>query len=119
AALVLVIFAFLSSPRTARWSPVAAWACATVLIWQVGPHTAVSLDPARSVGPAVAAANAADQWVYVVGPLAGALLAAGAWRLVPARLVTAKLFHDARYRSVLACDLPAMPVSSAAEPSAA
>lgn len=112
AGLVLVIFAFLSSPRSARWTPVAAWACATVLIWRVGPHTAVSLDPARSLGPAVVAANAAHQWVYLAGPLSGALLAAAAWCLVPARLVTAKLFHDARYPSVLACDLPAMPVSA-------
>ena len=115
AALVLVLFAFLSSPRTARWTPVAAWVFATVLIWRVGPHTAVSLDPARSFGPAVVAANAADQWVYLVGPLSGAFLAAVAWRLAPARLVTAKLFHDARYRSVLACDLPAERLSPVAE----
>ena len=75
-------------------------------------HTAVSLDPARSLGPAVVATNAAHQWIYLAGPLSGALLAAATWRLVPARLVTAKLFHDASYASVLACDLPAMPVSA-------
>jgi hypothetical protein len=62
----------------------------------------------------VVAANATHQWVYLAGPLCGALLAAAAWRLVPARLVTAKLFHDARYPSVLACDLPAMAVSPGA-----
>jgi aquaporin Z len=81
-----------------------------VFVWQVAPHTAVSLDPARSLGPALVARDATDQWVYVAGPLAGALLAAIAWRVLPFGLVTAKLFHDPGYPSVLACDLPAMPV---------
>jgi len=48
-----------------------------------------------------------DYWVYVAGPLTGALLAAGIWVLVPFETLTAKLFHDSRYRSIFASTLPA------------
>ena len=41
-----------------------------------GPLTGASLNPARTVGPALAAAQFADIWVYFVGPLAGGALAA-------------------------------------------
>lgn len=87
----------------------AVWLLVAALVWQVAPETGTSLNPARSLGPAIAAPHLADLWVYFVGPLAGAALAVAAWRLVPARILTAKLFHDPRYPSVTACDLPAMP----------
>jgi hypothetical protein len=48
------------------------------------------------------------------GPL-GALLAAGLFRLIlpERRTLTAKLFHDERYRSPLRTHLPARPASGA------
>jgi len=41
-----------------------------------GPLTGGSLNPARTLGPAVAAGQFADIWLYFVGPLAGGGLAA-------------------------------------------
>ena len=41
-----------------------------------GPLTRASLNPARTLGPAVAAGHYADIWLYFVGPLGGALIAA-------------------------------------------
>lgn len=42
-----------------------------------------SVNPARSFGPALFSPNAwPDFWIMVVGPLAGAVLAALLWRLV-------------------------------------
>jgi MIP family channel proteins len=40
-----------------------------------GPLTGASMNPARSLAPALFSGIWADWWVYVVGPVAGALLA--------------------------------------------
>lgn len=47
-----------------------------------GPVTGASMNPARSFGPALAAWEWSDFWVYVAGPLAGAALGALAYQLV-------------------------------------
>ena len=47
-----------------------------------GPLTGASMNPARSFGPALAAGEWRDFWVYVLGPVAGAALGAGAYQLI-------------------------------------
>ncbi len=41
-----------------------------------GPVTGASMNPARSIGPALASWTWSDQWVYVVAPVCGALIGA-------------------------------------------
>jgi aquaporin Z len=45
-----------------------------------GPLTGGSLNPARSLGPAIAADVYDDLWVYFAGPALGAVAAAALWR---------------------------------------
>jgi aquaporin NIP len=47
-----------------------------------GPVTGASMNPARSFGPALAAGEWTDFWIYVVGPVIGAALGAFAYQLV-------------------------------------
>ncbi|MBQ8096623.1 MAG: MIP family channel protein [Prevotella sp.] len=54
-----------------------------VLIHLVGIHfTGTSVNPARSIGPALFAGGEAlsQVWVFIVGPLVGGALAAGIWK---------------------------------------
>jgi aquaporin NIP len=47
-----------------------------------GPVTGASMNPARSLGPALAAGEWTDIWVYLAGPVAGAVLGAAAYQLL-------------------------------------
>jgi aquaporin NIP len=47
-----------------------------------GPVTGASMNPARSLGPALASGEWSDIWVYVLGPVSGAALGALAYQLV-------------------------------------
>ena len=107
AALILVLFGMVSSAKTMRFTPLVLWPVIATLVWQGARFTGTSLNPARSLGPAAVLPDFHDYWIYLVGPLLGA---AGGWAIwtvtVSKRTVTAKLFHDPRYRSVLRADVP-------------
>jgi aquaporin Z len=45
-------------------------------LW-AAPVSGVSMNPARSFGPALASGDFTSYWVYIAGPLAGSLLAVG------------------------------------------
>jgi aquaporin NIP len=47
-----------------------------------GPVTGASMNPARTLGPALAAGEWRDAWIYVAGPLGGAALGAFAYQAV-------------------------------------
>ncbi len=47
-----------------------------------GPITGASMNPARSIGPALVSGELRDLWIYVAAPIAGAALGALAYQLV-------------------------------------
>lgn len=47
-----------------------------------GPFTGASMNPARTLGPALFTANLGVLWLYVVGPVVGAVLASLTYRAI-------------------------------------
>ena len=47
-------------------------------------YTGTSVNPARSIGPALYQGGTAltNLWIFIVGPLAGGALAAGIWKVI-------------------------------------
>lgn len=107
AVLVFTIFSMVSSARTARWTPLVLWVLIAVLVWQGAPYTGTSLNPARSLAPALLRPFTGSLWIYLVGPLLGAAAAAVCFSMATSRrTLTAKLFHDSAYRSTMRTALP-------------
>lgn len=57
---------------------------ATVLLEAMfaGPICGASMNPARSLAPAVISGHLASLWIYVTAPVLGAGIATGTWRLI-------------------------------------
>lgn len=47
-----------------------------------GPICGASMNPARSIAPAIFAGNLMHLWLYIAGPVIGALLGVGAWKVI-------------------------------------
>lgn len=75
----LLMFVILRTATGAREKGIMAGAAigATVALEALfaGPITGASMNPARSIGPALASMTFDNLWVYIVAPLAGAVLA--------------------------------------------
>lgn len=74
--LVNSIFNTAVNGKAGNLAPVAIGLTLTLAILMGGPLTGGSLNPARTLGPAIATGNFANIWVYFVGEIIGAVLAA-------------------------------------------
>jgi glycerol uptake facilitator protein len=83
--LVLVICAVALNPRARQeWAPLAIGSTLGFIVMIFGPLTGGSFNPARWFGPALIGdgLEGADLVPYVLGPLAGALLAVAVYKFV-------------------------------------
>ncbi|MGH6899617.1 MAG: MIP/aquaporin family protein [Geminicoccaceae bacterium] len=68
----------LNTAVAGRGGDVAALAIGLTLTFCIlmgGPLTGASLNPARTIGPAIAAGIFSDIWLYIVGPVIGGIIA--------------------------------------------
>lgn len=97
-ALAFLIFVCVNKPTVAARTGLLAGALVVLMVTLVAPISGMSVNPARSAAPAMFVPLVRDQWLYVVGPAAGAWLAAIAYRQQWGRsMVCAKLYHTAKY----------------------
>ncbi len=87
--LVLMILNLANGPKlNGPFVPLAVGAY--ILAWGTmgGPYEGASMNPARSFGPDVALGDLSTWWVYLIGPVAGAVIAVGVAHVLrgPARV---------------------------------
>lgn len=74
--LVNTIFNTAVSGKAGNFAGLAIGLTLVLAILMGGPLTRASLNPARTLGPAIVSGNYADIWLYFLGPFVGAILAA-------------------------------------------
>lgn len=81
--LVLVILTAVYSEKSFKeWAPLAIGTTLGFLVMVGGPLTGAGYNPARWFGPALVGSSWGDVWPFVLGPIVGALAAAGVYRFV-------------------------------------
>jgi CRP-like cAMP-binding protein len=103
--LVYLIIYCVGNRRFSRRTPYFAGALVAFLVFAEAPISGTSLNPARSLAPALLTQLYADQWVYLIAPLLGALLAvklSSHFFGQKQRAGCAKLFHTERYKCIFA-----------------
>jgi len=109
--LVFLILQCVSRPRIAPYTGYLAGTLVALLVWIEAPYTGTSLNPARSLAPALLMGLSGEgtmfplapmhQWLYLVAPPLGALVAVGlSRRLERTRPACAKLYHTENYACI-------------------
>lgn len=89
--LVLVVTSVATDSRVpAGVAPVAIGFALATAVFIGGPVDGAAVNPARSLGPEIASGSFTGWWIFIVGPLAGGLAAALAYRHIIGRVTTAR-----------------------------
>ncbi|XP_047157096.1 LOW QUALITY PROTEIN: probable aquaporin NIP5-1 [Vigna umbellata] len=83
--LSLVTHSFAAAMQVGELAGIAVGATVLLNILISGPTSGGSMNPVRTLGPAVAAGNYTHIWIYLVAPTLGALAGAGVYTLVKLR----------------------------------
>jgi aquaporin Z len=107
--LMLVVLTLSNSPRMCRFTGVAAGLLVCTYITLEEPLSGMSMNPARSFGPALFAQSFGSLWVYFAGPVIGMAAAAEAYLQARGRTSVrcAKLHHPNHVRCIFRCALHA------------
>ncbi len=92
--LVSLILNFVNRPRLMPFTAAAAGTMVACLVFVEAPVSGTSLNPARSLGPALVGGTFTDLWTYLLAPPLGALVAAFVYRYQRSSVACGKLFHS-------------------------
>jgi aquaporin Z len=106
--MMLTVLVVSSHRRLARFTGLCAGALVAIFITVEAPLSGMSLNAARSFGPALLAPSAAGLWIYFTAPILGMLLAAQTFVTAKghARAACAKLHHSSRVRCIFCGFVP-------------
>lgn len=93
--LTFAVFGTAVDPDAPRVGGFAIGLTVTAGILAIGPLTGGSMNPARSLGPAVASGIFEGQFVYWTGPIVGSIIAAGLYEFLFLRRPTEPPLHGA------------------------
>jgi aquaporin Z len=111
--MMLVVLALSNHPRWRRWTGVAAGVLVAAYISIEAPLSGMSMNPARTFGPAIVAGRLDWLWLYFAAPLLGMFGAAELYlrHRGLTRVVCAKLYHDADSPCIFDCGYARAPMS--------
>jgi aquaporin Z len=92
-AMVSLLLVFIGFRRLRPFTPGIFPPLYAIMVYLEAPISGTSTNPARSLGPALISGQWQGWWIYWIGPLFGALLAALACSLLAKRITVAKLYY--------------------------
>jgi aquaporin Z len=101
--LVFLILYCVNNPRFANKTPYLAGLLVAFLVFVEAPISGTSLNPARSIAPALLMGHFDYNWIYWLAPPLGAVLAVLGFKFLfdkKHRGGCAKLYHTERYRCI-------------------
>ena len=79
--LMLVILFVSQNKLTSKFTGLAVGGTVMLEAMFAGPITGASMNPARSISPAVVSGDITTLWIYIVAPIAGAVMASLTWKM--------------------------------------
>ena len=103
--LMTVILHVSNHPRWSRYTGICAGLLVATYITVEAPISGMSMNPARSFGPALLAGDVATLWIYFIAPPLGMLMAAELFvrTIGIERVLCAKLHHHTTARCIFDC----------------
>lgn len=78
--LLMIVILFVSQNKLVnQFTGLAVGAVVMLEVIFAGPITGASMNPARSIAPAIVSGNVSQLWIYIIAPIVGAILASLTW----------------------------------------
>lgn len=81
--LLMLVILFVSQNKSVnQFTGLAVGATVLLEALFAGPITGASMNPVRSIAPAIISGNTAELWIYIIAPIVGAVLASWTWKMM-------------------------------------